>query len=176
MHEMPNRILKESICTSEDIAKLSQGAEILFYRLIVKADDYGVYLANPAIIRGSCFPLISDDVKLDQVKEWLSELSDAGLIALYSANDGRKYLWFTKWERHQQIRAKKPKYPLPDNICNQMISDDSNCPRNPIQSNTNTNTESNSIPERNNDHGANRDVNDSRDGDQSDNIIKITKL
>ena len=133
---MPNRILKESICTSEDIARLSQGAEILFYRLIVKADDYGVYLANPAIIRGSCFPLKSDDINLSQVQEWLSELSGAGLIRLYDAEDDRKYLQFTKWERHQQIRAKKPKYPLPDSICDQMIADDSKCPRNPIQYNT----------------------------------------
>ena len=35
---MPSRILKESICTSESLAYLSAEAEVLFYRLIVKAD------------------------------------------------------------------------------------------------------------------------------------------
>lgn len=40
---VPNRIIKESICTSEDIAGLSMGAEILFYHLMVKVDDFGVY-------------------------------------------------------------------------------------------------------------------------------------
>jgi hypothetical protein len=45
------------------------------------------------------------------------------------------------WERHQQIRAKKSKYPspesgkvVPDSTCKQMMADDSKCPRNPIQS------------------------------------------
>ena len=46
---MPNRIIKESICTSENIAALSMGAEVLFYHLIVKADDYGVYFGNEQI-------------------------------------------------------------------------------------------------------------------------------
>ena len=40
---MPSRILKESICTSESLAYLSAEAEVLFYRLIVKADDFGLY-------------------------------------------------------------------------------------------------------------------------------------
>ena len=39
---MPNRILKESICTSESLVGLSAEAEVLFYRLIVKADDFGL--------------------------------------------------------------------------------------------------------------------------------------
>ena len=40
---MPSRILKESICTSESLAHLSAEAEVLFYRLIVKVDDFGLY-------------------------------------------------------------------------------------------------------------------------------------
>ncbi len=45
---MPSRILKESICTSENLATISAEAEVLFYRLIVKADDFGLY-ARPAL-------------------------------------------------------------------------------------------------------------------------------
>jgi hypothetical protein len=43
------------------------------------------------------------------------------------------------WDKHQQIRAKKSKYPAPDEICNQMISNDIKCSRNPIQSESNPN-------------------------------------
>ena len=144
---MPNRIIKESICTSEDIAKLSQGAEILFYRLIVHADDYGRYFGNPSIVKSNCFPLLADDIQNDQVSAWLQELEQAGLILLYTGADGRKYLQFTKWDKHQQIRSKKSKFPAPDSNGYQMISNDIKCQqvqaieikcsRNPIQSNPN---------------------------------------
>ena len=144
---MPNRIIKESVCTSEDVASLSPMAEILFYHLIVNVDDYGCYYGNESIVKSNCFPLKSDDIKCDQVKSWLDELDAAGLIRKYVGPDGRKYIQFTKWEKHQQIRAKKRKFPEPppicehpisdDSNCNQMKSDDSKCPRNPIQSNPN---------------------------------------
>lgn len=133
---MPNRIIKESICTSEDVAKLSMGAEILFYHLMVKADDFGVYFGNEQIIKNTCFPLKSSEIKLKQVESWLNELVNAGLLFAYIAEDGKKYVQFTKWAKHQQIRAKKSKYPLFDSTCNQLIADDCNSCRNPIQSNT----------------------------------------
>lgn len=130
---MPNRIIKESICTSEDIAGLSMGAEILFYHLIVKADDYGVYFGNEQIIKNTCFPLKSSEIKLKQVESWLNELINAGLIFAYVAEDGKKYIQFVKWAKHQQIRAKKSKYPPFDSTCNQLLADDGNSCRNPIQ-------------------------------------------
>ena len=132
---LPNRIIKESICTSEDIAGLSMGAEILFYHLIVKVDDFGVYFGNEQIIKNTCFPLKSSEIKVKQVESWLNELVKAGLLFAYVAEDGKKYVQFTKWAKHQQIRAKKSKYPLFDSTCNQLIADDSNSCRNPIQSN-----------------------------------------
>ena len=134
---MPNRIIKESICTSENIAALSMGAEVLFYHLIVKADDYGVYFGNEQIIRSTCYPLKTDEIKLKQVESWLNELVSAGLVNAYIAEDGKKYIQFAKWAKHQQIRAKRSKYPAMDDSCNQLQSDDCKCPRNPIQSNPN---------------------------------------
>ena len=134
---MPNRIIKESICTSENIAALSMGAEVLFYHLIVKADDYGVYFGNEQIIRSTCYPLKTDEIKLKQVESWLNELVSAGLVNAYIAEDGKKYIQFAKWSKHQQIRAKRSKYPTMDDSCKQLISDDCKCPRNPIQSNPN---------------------------------------
>lgn len=132
---MPNRIIKESICTSEDIAGLSMGAEILFYHLMVKVDDFGVYFGNEQIIKNTCFPLKSSEIKVKQVESWLNELVKAGLLFAYVAEDGKKYVQFTKWAKHQQIRAKKSKYPLFDSTCNQLLADDGNSCRNPIQSN-----------------------------------------
>lgn len=129
---MPNRILKESICTSENIDRLSPWAEIAFYRLMVNCDDYGRMDARTKILKSRLFPL--KDASESDIDSWLKELHEADLITLYQV-DGKPYLQMKTWERHQQVRAKRSKYPSADeNTCNQMISDASKCPRNPIQS------------------------------------------
>ena len=124
---MPNRILKESICTSESIDRLSWLEEVTFYRLIVNCDDYGRMDARPPILRARLFPLKSLTDK--QVQSAIESLRSAGMIDLYAV-DGRSYLQIRKWERHQQIRSKKSKFPEPDSDlksdeinCNQVISD-----------------------------------------------------
>ena len=86
---MPSRILKESICTSESLAYLSAEAEVLFYRLIVKADDFGLYYGSPKILASLLFPLNVPTEK--KVSSWLAELVNGGLVATYRAEDGRHY-------------------------------------------------------------------------------------
>lgn len=124
---MPNRIIKESICRSDSIDSLSWFEEVLFYRLIVVCDDYGRFDGRPAIIKGVCFPL--KDIRVEQIEKALDKLSTVGMIWRYNVED-KAFLQLIAWERHQQIRAKKSKYPSPDEIRNQMISDDIKCPRN----------------------------------------------
>lgn len=117
---MPNRILKESICRSEEIDSLSWLEEVLFYRLIVNCDDYGRFDARTKIIKGQCFPL--KDVTEKDIDKALAKLSEVGLIVVYEAQ-GRPVLQLKTWEQHQNIRAKKSKYPPFDKTCIQMYSD-----------------------------------------------------
>ena len=122
---MPSRILKESICTSESLAYLSAEAEVLFYRLIVKVDDFGLYYGSPKILASLLFPLNVPTEK--KVSSWLAELVNGGLVATYRGEDGRQYLKLLSWDKHQNRRATKPKYPLPqefDNTCSQEVSND----------------------------------------------------
>ncbi len=137
---MPNRILKESICRSDSIDLLSWFEEVLFYRLIVNCDDYGRFDGRIAIIKGTCFPL--KDITNRDIEKALNKLVAVGLVAHYIVEE-KPYLQLLAWERHQQIRSKKSKYPAQDGTCNQMISDDCKCPRNPIQSESNPNTNPN---------------------------------
>jgi len=53
---VPNRIIKESICTSNEIDALKPEEEILFYRIIVNCDDFGRMDARLPILRAKCFP------------------------------------------------------------------------------------------------------------------------
>ena len=129
---MPNRILKESICTSDSIDQLSAFQETMFYRMIVNCDDYGRMDARAKILASRLFPL--KDIRSAQIEDALRALTSAELVILYEV-DGKPFLQMKTWDKHQQIRAKKSKYPAPnEGICKQMISDDSKCPRNPIQS------------------------------------------
>ena len=146
---MPNRILKETICTSENIDKLSAFHETVFYRMIVNCDDFGRLDARPKILASRLFPL--KDIRAVQIENALRALSSAELVILYEV-DGKPFLQMTTWDRHQQIRAKKSKFPGPekglissDINCNQMISSDSKCSRNPIQSESNPNPNPNPI-------------------------------
>ena len=152
---MPNRIIKESICTSDSIDGLSWFEECFFYRLIVNCDDYGRMDARPPILRARLFPLKTVTDK--QIEASIQSLRTAAMIDLYVVN-GRSYLQLRTWDKHQQIRAHKSKFPSPDSgeriddiNCNQMISDDIKCPRNPIQSeynpNPNPNTKRESVGE-----------------------------
>lgn len=133
---MPNRIIKESICTSDSIDSLSWFEEVLFYRLIVSCDDFGRFDGRTAVIKNRLFPL-KENLTLKNVAEAINKLARTGLVTLYE-HDGRPFLLLPTWNEHQLIRAKKSKYPDPPaSICKQMQTDASKCPRNPIQSNTN---------------------------------------
>lgn len=152
---MPNRILKESICSSDSINELSSFEETFFYRLIVNCDDYGRFDARPAILKARLFPL-KDRVALKTIEDALVKLAEVGCVKLYRV-DGKPFLYLPTWEVHQNVRAKKSRYPEPsveneetagdsnmkasENICMQMNTDASKCSRNP---NPNPNTESES--------------------------------
>ena len=140
---MPNRILKESICTSDTVDTLSWFEEAFFYRLIVNCDDYGRTDARPAILKANLFPL--KNVTATDIEKTLSKLSAVGLVYRYIVND-KPYLQLVTWEKYQQVRSKKSKYPSPeeglpydeksssDIKCNQKKTDVPVIQSNPIQS------------------------------------------
>lgn len=128
---MPNRIIKESICTSSEIYQLKPEEEIFFYRLLVTCDDYGRAEARPSVLRSRCFPLKIDQINDHDIINWLRALICNHLIAIY-ITDGKPYVQVKTWEKHQQVRAKRSKYPSPgtvydgvksfDSICNQLLA------------------------------------------------------
>lgn len=135
---MPNRILRESICTSDTIDKLSWFEEALYYRLIVTCDDFGRFDGRTAVIKNRLFPL-KDGLTLKTVETALHGLANAGLVSFYTV-EGRRFLCLPTWGKYQTQRAKVSKYPAPDTadesdeqssaiICKQMQADGSKCSR-----------------------------------------------
>ena len=145
---MPNRILKESICASDSIDQLSWFEECVFYRLMVNCDDFGRFDGRVSIIKNRLFPL-KEGLKPKNVETALMKLVEVGLVVLYES-DGKPYLYLPTWEKYQTIRNKHSKYPDP-NDCKQLHSIEINCNQlnanvpviqsNPIQSESNPNTE-----------------------------------
>lgn len=146
---MPNRLIKESICTSESIDHLTAFQETFFYRLITQCDDYGRFDARPRVLAAKCFPL--KDIREKQMEDALRALTSEELVILYEV-DGKPFGLMKAWDKHQQIRAKKPKYPGPDSgntagaggvissdiKRNHVIADAPVIQSNPIQSESNT--------------------------------------
>jgi hypothetical protein len=109
---MPNRIIKDSICSSEKISALSDFEFRLWVGLITQADDAGRGDARPAIIKGRIFPL-RERVSIRDIDSALHTLAAGSCVSLYSVG-GKPYYLFPNWAAHQRIRECKPKYPAPE--------------------------------------------------------------
>ena len=142
---MPNRIIKETICTSDSLEGLSWFEEVFFYRLLVTVDDFGRFDGRPAILKSRMFPLKTVSDK--QVNDAIEKLKEAGLLTTYFV-DGKPYIQITTWAEHQRIRNSRKKYPSPEEADEEPLFTD-NSPQlaatrgnsrpesNPIQSNPN---------------------------------------
>ena len=109
---MPNRIIKDTIAKSENISALSDFQFRLWVHLITYVDDYGRGDARPAVIKGACFPF-RDRLTNKDIEKGLADLAGAGCVGLYTV-DGRPYLYFPNWEKHQRVRNKVSKHPAPE--------------------------------------------------------------
>lgn len=106
---MPIRMLRDWT-RSEKILLLSVHAERFFVRLIMKADDYGCYDANPVLLKADLFPFLSDKIREADVVRWTAECLKADLIVLYESG-GKKYLQIKEFR--QRLDKARNKYPLP---------------------------------------------------------------
>lgn len=145
---MPNRIIKESLCSSEKIASLSDFEFRLWVGLITQADDAGRGDARPAIIKGRVFPF-RERLSIKDIDAALQALAAKGCVSLYTV-DGKPYFLFPGWVKHQRVRDCKPKYPEPPKNLN-LPQSAASCGELPqpaalIQSESNPNPESESNP------------------------------
>ena len=108
---MPNRIIKDSIHTSDSVAAMTDLQFRVWMALITYVDDYGRGDARPAIIKGACFPLI-DRITPKAIKGAIDALVKLDCVRTYTVN-GKAYLYLPAWEDHQRIRNKRSDFPAP---------------------------------------------------------------
>ena len=106
---MANRILKESYKSSPDVDCLSWFEECLWNRLIVTVDDYGRFDGRTIMLKNELFP-VKEKVTKKQIEDAIEHMERIGMVRRYVV-ENRPYICIPSWEKHQQIRAKKSKYP-----------------------------------------------------------------
>ena len=108
---MSNRVIKDSIKRSPQIDSLTWFEEVVFYRLIVTADDYGCLDGRTVLLKNELFPT-RENVTKKAIDDAISKLVSVGLLCKYTVS-GMPYLFLPTWERHQRIRNKHRKCPEP---------------------------------------------------------------
>lgn len=116
--DVPSRILRDGILTSDRVDLLSAEAEVFYRRLMSVVDDFGRFEAKLVRLRSSCYPLRVDAVSDQQVSGWIDVCEKAGLITRYEVC-GKAYLLMLDFK--QQIRAKTSKYPDPPEIAQHLL-------------------------------------------------------
>jgi hypothetical protein len=112
---------------SEVIDKLSANAERFFFRLMLRADDYGRYHAHPQLLRSNLFPLKSD-IRSSDVSQWLTECEAVALVRTYES-DSKRFLEIPKFNQRVRSDSKFPRPPWGDGHLSDMCqTTDSNPP------------------------------------------------
>lgn len=103
-------MIREGFLDSEKVAALSWRTECFFHRILLVADDYGLFDARPTVLRTRLFPLHLDKVSNQDIQDCLHETEEAGLVRVYCVG-GKDYVQIINFG---QRRQSKPKFPLPD--------------------------------------------------------------
>jgi len=105
---MPNRILRDWT-DSERVDQLDESSEVVFIRLIMKADDHGCFTGNLKLLKASLFPL--RDTTEIHIDRCLNLLAESGLVNRYKI-EGKSYVQINDFG--QRLRTMNSKFPLPD--------------------------------------------------------------
>lgn len=112
---------------------VSRDARLLNIHLWNLADDEGRLQELPQWIIGEVFPT-DEDVTPGRLREWLQELSDAGLLARYEV-DGERYIQCHDFRDHQKIsHPTESLLPALQEGLRVVTEDSGNAPGQPVES------------------------------------------
>jgi len=121
---MPSRVIRGQILASNSLGNVSVGAEMLFWRLLIAADDFGRLDGRLSVLRAAVYP--ARNVTLDELQDWLGELEKAdspqdgtpgpqdGPVVRYQV-DGQPFIALRNWDRLRSNgrRARDSRFPAP---------------------------------------------------------------
>ncbi len=99
------RTIKPEFWSHPVMCRLAPEARLLALGLLNLADDDGYFLADPAIVRGSCMPYVDS---IPKISGWMRDLSRAGWIELCETTEHGILGRVRKWTEHQRLDHPKP--------------------------------------------------------------------
>lgn len=108
-----SRVIRKGFIDSERVNSLSWQAECVYHRLLLVADDYGLYDGRIAYLRSQLFGMKLDQMRESDLQRALLECERAGLVRFYKA-EGKPYIEIPNY--NQRVQTKKPKYPPPPTV------------------------------------------------------------
>lgn len=108
---VPDRLIRDGLKTSARIAAVSEGAEVLFFRLMLTVCPLGRYHAEPALVKQGALPN-RPRIRTSDVASRLDELGRAGLIVRWSVPEGAAYLCLPRFNQRLRFEARSP-FPAP---------------------------------------------------------------
>lgn len=107
---MPNRIIRDSILDSERYLSLTHHVErLLFYELILLADDYGLVPLGQAFLARRT--TACGGMSGEQCLKVISALADVDLIRVFNSQSGSRFAYMPRFGNSP--RSAKPKWPIP---------------------------------------------------------------
>lgn len=104
------RTIKPEFWVSVQVVSCSRDARLLFIGIWNFCDDNGIHIASHFNLKMQVFP--GDNCSVDDIKKWITELIDQGLVREYYAED-KAYWQVTGWHKHQKIDRPTSKHPTP---------------------------------------------------------------
>lgn len=114
------RTIKPEFWEDEKLAKLPLHARLLFIGTWNFADDNGVLLANPVLMKSHIFPY--EDIGISTISEWIDMLVENGMLIRATYN-GKDYLVIRKFLIHQKINRKSIRINIPLPVVLQVIDE-----------------------------------------------------
>ena len=114
------RTIKPEFWEDEKLAKLPVYARLLFIGTWNFADDNGVLLANPVLMKSHIFPY--EDIGISTISEWIDILVENGMLIRTTYN-GKDYLVIRKFLIHQKINRKSIRINIPLPVVLQVIDE-----------------------------------------------------
>jgi len=108
---MPDKFLCRNWTDSLKVNALDAYAERFFIRLMMRCDDFGIFHAEPLLLKSALFPLLPD-IRPTDITRWLAACEQAGLLRCYVAANCRKYCEVLNFKQRRQFM--KSEHPPPE--------------------------------------------------------------
>jgi hypothetical protein len=114
---MPDRFIRDRARRSPTLAKLTDGGERAWWRLMSVADDYGCFAADGEVLLAECFTRRPEGWTVPRMRRVREEWITVGLVHIYAVADPdgevQEYGHVLTWGKYQRVRDSRRRFPDP---------------------------------------------------------------